>query len=442
MRILIFAFGTRGDVQPFVALARDLRARGHEPVLAAPARFTGLAAAHGLEIAVVDDGPLALLDSAAAVDDAMSGGLRGKLRLAKAMPAAFRKIFDDCTGIAAARRPEMIVHNGQIIAAPHLAELHEVPVVLALTVPMYVPTREFPWPGTPLPAWLPRSVNRATYLGMKAPAAMFRSTVDRWRATLGLPRRGGRHDPLRAPGGGPTPVLNAVSAHVVAPPADWPASVATTGYWFLPAPAAELPAELTAFLAAGQPPVFVGFGSMAGTDPAATTATVLAAVRAARVRAVLATGWGGLRTGDVPDDVLVVDEVPHDLLLPHVSVAVHHGGAGTTAAAAAAGVPQVICPFVADQPFWGARMRAIGVAAAPLPQRGLSVGALAAALRTAAGRSVAARELAARIRDERGVTAAVDRLEALAAGKVGAPRSAKGPPPATQPAYTRRAGTR
>lgn len=416
MLALILAFGTRGDVQPFVALARGLRGRGHDVVLAAPARFAGLAAEHGIALSVVDDGPLALMDGVAGA--AVTGGVREKVALARAMPASFGPVLADCAALAsgAGAGADVVVHNGQIIGAPHVAERLGVPAVLALTVPLYVPTAEFAWPGADLPARLPGPLNRMSYLGMRGPAAMFGSTVDRWRDDeLGLPRRRGRHDPLRTPDGGRSPVLNLVSRHVVAPPADWPPSVTTTGYWFLPA-AGGLPPAVTGFLAAGPPPVFVGFGSMAGDDPARTTRTVLDAVAAAGVRAVLATGWGGLDPSGLPGGVLAVEQVPHDLLLPHVAAVVHHGGAGTTAAAAAAGVPQVVCPFVADQPFWARRVQALGVGPAPLPQRRLDAAGLAAALRRAVGDArmrATARELGTRISAEDGVGAGVAALEGL-----------------------------
>ncbi len=421
MKVLILAFGTRGDVQPFVALARELRERGHDPVLAAPERFAALAAEHGITFATIDDGPLRLMNGTGGVGDTVARGMRGKLAMARAMPGTFGAVLDDATTVAidgAGAGADVIVHNGQIIAAPHLGEKLGVPVVLALTVPLYVPTTAFPWPGQALPAWLSGPLNRASYLGMRAPQMMFAQVVDRWRTErLGLPARRGRHDPLHDPAGRPVPVLNAVSRHVLAPPRDWPDHVATTGYWFLPSPAATLPADVAAFLTAGPAPVLIGFGSMAGPDPAATTATVLDAVERSGVRAILASGWGGLTAGQRrSEQVLLVDEVPHDLLLPHVAAVVHHGGAGTTAAAAAAGRPQVITPFVADQPFWATRMHALGVAAAPLPQRRLTSTALAAAItRATTDPALAARaaDLGARIRTEDGTAQAVVRLESL-----------------------------
>jgi sterol 3beta-glucosyltransferase len=185
-----------------------------------------------------------------------------------------------------------------------------------------------------------------------------------------------------------------------------------TGYWFAPEQP-RLPDALTRFLDAGDPPVFVGFGSMARPDPAATTAVVLGAARRAGVRAVLGTGWGGL-DATASDDVFVIDDVPYEHLFPRIAAVVHHGGAGTVAAAAAAGRPQVVCPFVADQPFWGRRMHDLGVATEPIRQRHLSPDRLATVIHeavTAPRLATTAAELGSRIRTERGVDNAVGQLE-------------------------------
>lgn len=419
MKVLIMTLGTRGDVQPFVALAHGLTVAGHDAVLAAPHRFAEFVRGHGVEFAGIDDGPLRLMDDrATVVEDVATGGLGKKLALAKQMPALFTRTLTDCWTVASdgpGAGADVVVHNGQVIAGQHVAERLGRPAVLALPIPMYVPTREFPWPGQPMPRVVP---NRATFLGMKGPAVMFGRTVDRWRSTLDLPKRKGRHDPLRAPGGSPAPVLHAISRHVLPRPADWPATATMTGYWFLtdsePPP---LPRALTEFLDAGEPPVFIGFGSMSGPDPAATTATVLTAARKTGVRAIIGTAWGGL-TAETADDVFTIGEVPFDQLFPKVAAVVHHGGAGTIAAAAAAGRPQVVCPFVADQPFWGHRMHHLGVAPEPLHQRHLDPDRLAAAIERAVSDTtfaIAADRLGQLIRAEDGVREAVRQLETITA---------------------------
>lgn len=417
--------GTRGDVQPFVALARGLDAEGHDVVLAAPRRYDEFVRGNGVRFAGIDDGPLRLMDhggaagGGSAVDEVATGGLSGKLAVAKQLPALFTRTLEDCWSVARDADADVVVHNGQVIAGQHVAERLGIPAVLALPIPMYVPTREFPWPGQTLPRIVP---NRMSFLGMNGPAMMFARTVDRWRASLGLPKRAGRHDPLRAPDGTPAPVLHAISRHVVPRPADWPATATVTGYWFLTDPEpAPLSRALVEFLDAGGPPVFIGFGSMSGSDPAATTATVLTAVRRAGVRAVVGTAWGGLTTDatdDADSDVFAIDQVPFDQLFPRVAAVVHHGGAGTVAAAAAAGRPQVVCPFVADQPFWGRRVHDLGVGPAPIDQRHLDADRLAAAIEQAVTDTrlaSAATRLGRLVRAEDGVHDAVRQLEAIAA---------------------------
>ncbi|WP_033440549.1 glycosyltransferase [Saccharothrix sp. NRRL B-16314] len=417
MKVLVLTLGTRGDVQPFLELARGLRAAGHDALVAAPHRFTALADGFGVPFTGVDDGPLRVMDDDRA-GEVIEGGLRVRLRQMREMPGMFTKVLEDCWAVAMAGAPfDLVVHNGQIIAGQHVAEALGVPAVLGLPLPLYVPTSEFRWPGAPLPAGLPGALNRATYLGMKMPAVTFGGVVDKWReGTLGLPLRRGRHDPTLAVDGTAAPVLHAFSPAVIPRPADWPESALTTGYW-AGTGGTPLPARVEEFLAAGGgPPVSVGFGSMIGSDPARLAEVVVEAARRVGVRPILAAGWGALAGATSADDVLVVDEIDYRGLFPRVAAVVHHGGAGTTGAAFTAGRPQVVCPFVADQPFWGEVAHRRGVGAAPVPQRRLTVDRLAAALDVVVGNEVmarTARELGERVRAEDGVGTAVAALERI-----------------------------
>ena len=154
MKVLVLTLGTRGDVQPFVALAQELQRRGHQAVVAAPERFADLIAGQGVTFVGVDDGPMRVLDSGSAVGDVAAGGLLAKVALMRRLPAMFTRVLDDCwqvasTGLGAGA--DLIVHNGQIMAGQHIAEKLGVPAVLALPMPMYVPTGQFPWPGQQFP---------------------------------------------------------------------------------------------------------------------------------------------------------------------------------------------------------------------------------------------------------------------------------------------------
>lgn len=422
MRALLMTLGTRGDVQPFLALAQGLQRAGHEAVVLAPHRFADFAAVHGVPFSGVDDGPMALMDNENA-GALLDGGLGARLRLTRTMPRMFTRVLADSWSVARDCGADVVAHNGQIIAGQHVAEALGIPAVLALPIPMYVPTGEFPWPGVELPAALPHALNRLTFAGMQGPAAMFGAGVDRWRRdALDLPRRRGRHDPTRRPDGGPAPVLHAYSPTVLPRPADWPTESVTTGYWELAGAPAPLPDTLRGFIADGSAPVFVGFGSMAGSDPARTTRTVLDAARRAGCRLVVGAGWGGLDVRDLPDGVLAVRDVDYRALFPHMAAVVHHGGAGTTGVAFAAGRPQLVCPFVADQPFWGRLVQHLGVGPAPLPQNRLSADALAAALRELVSSprlSRAAGRIGEQVRAEDGVGVAVRALERVVAGPPG-----------------------
>lgn len=417
MRVLLLTMGTRGDVEPFLAFAAAGPTSGHDVLLAAPQRFAGAVARASVPFAGLDDGPLRLLDGDGGIAELGGRGLRGRVALMRRLPELFERFLDGCTAVVGPDgfRPDVVVHNGQAIAGPHLAEMLEVPAVLALPLPMYVPTSEFAWPGLPVGRTLPGPVNRMTYLGMRAPALAFAGTVDRWRRELGLPRRRGRHDPLHDAAGREVTVLHAMSRYVVPPPRDWPCSAVVTGLWTCEHGPDPLAPGLRDFLDAGEPPVYAGFGSMTSADPRRATEAVLGAVRAVGARLVLATGSGGLAAPDVDDDrVHVVTEAPHGALFPRVRAVIHHGGAGTTGAAVRAGVPQVVCPFVADQPFWAERVRRLGVAARAVPQRRLTVDRLAGALDEVLGDpgiGPRARALAEQVRTEHGVEVAMRRVE-------------------------------
>ncbi|MDG4770207.1 glycosyltransferase [Solwaraspora sp. WMMD792] len=424
VRVLIVTVGSRGDVQPYLALGTGLQAAGHDVTLATCARFRSFVTDHGLVYGHLGDDILQLLDSAAgraAMEDTtgLLGSIRTNIRLARQANPINRGLLADVWQAARQADPDVIVYHPKALAGPHVAEKLGVPAVQAVPVPMSVATGDFPMIGMPaLP--LGRRYNRLTYRLAGAGYRMYDGMVNTFRQeTLGLARSSGAALATRLPDGRPIPVLHAISGHVVPRPADWPGHAQLTGYWFLDdATGWQPPAELIDFLDAGDPPVYIGFGSMAGRDPRRLTRAVTAALRLANVRGVVATGWGGLDAADLPDTVLPITQAPHDWLFPRVSAVVHHGGAGTTAAALRAGRPSVICPFILDQFFWGRRVAALGAGSAPVPQSTLTGQRLAAAIRqvtTDADIQEAAAGLGRRITAEDGVASAVARIEAAAA---------------------------
>jgi sterol 3beta-glucosyltransferase len=211
------------------------------------------------------------------------------------------------------------------------------------------------------------------------------------------------------------PMIYGYSPSVIPRPPDWGDYQQITGYWFLDgAQNYEPPAELADFLESGLPPVYVGFGSMVDHEREDMTRLVVEALGQAGQRAILLSGWSDLGSAVLPDFILRIDFVPHDWLFPRVAAVVHHGGAGTTAAGLRAGIPNVVVPFFADQPFWGWRVHNLGVGPKWIPRKKLTAEKLAAAIRQAVNDSTMiqrAEELGKRIRAEDGVRTAVQLVE-------------------------------
>lgn len=409
MRISISTLGTRGDVQPYVALALGLIRRGHEVQLAAPEQFADLIAGHKVALAPLPGDFLALLDTPEGKAAVAGGqGFSGGLKLLKHVRPLMRRLLD-AEWLATQRfNPDLLLYHPKSIATPHMAERLGLPAVLASPLPGFTPTAAFSSPMLPFTSL--GLLNKMSHqLAIRGGAALFGKILRTWRAeTLELP----------APSAGskPAATLYAYSPHVVPVPDDWGANVKVTGYWFLDEPHWAPSPALQHFLATGDKPVYVGFGSMPGLDPVQLAREVITALAHLGRRGILATGGGALRVEQPPPHVHVLEAAPHDRLLPLTSAAVHHGGAGTTAAAVRAGVPMAICPFLGDQPFWGRRATSLGIAPAQLDRRRLNAESLAAAISATADSDMQQRaaRLSELVRAEAGVDTAVARIEAIA----------------------------
>ncbi|MDQ5853962.1 MAG: glycosyltransferase [Chloroflexota bacterium] len=409
MNILLSTLGSRGDVQPFVALGSGLKAAGHNVAVCTVEGFKPFVEEHGLHYAYVNNALYELMQ--AKEGRAVLEDRRQALALIKQIRPTFERIVQDEWQAAQAFQPDVMVYHPKSLGTMHIAEKRNIPAFMALPLPFYTPTRAFPHPlfsGLRLGGWF----NRFTYRLMALATAPYAGMINDFRVrTLGLPSRRRFASPVVKTGGEPVPILYPYSRHVVPVPADFPPHVHVTGYWFLDRTEDWQPhPELLRFLEAGAPPVYVGFGSMSGTEGEKRARVVLEALARSGQRGILASGWGGLTAVDVPDNVLVIDAAPHDWLFPRVAAVIHHGGAGTTAAGLRAGKPTVICPFIADQPFWGRVVHRLGVGPQPIPQKKLTADRLAAAITLAVSDTAMRRraaDLGAKIRAEDGIARAV-----------------------------------
>lgn len=389
--------------------------------LATHENFASLVASHGVEF-----WPIAGNVQEVAQSAEMAGLLeRGSFVaiLAKMAKEAERGALAFAEGgLAACRGMDAVLAGiGGLFTAAALAEKLRLPLLQAYYIP-FTPTAAYPSFIAPkLPAWLGGLLNRPSYYLARQMMWQGFRPADRLarRSVLDLPP---------APFWGPrlhrrdlrTPVLYGYSPAVIPPPADWDADTHVTGYWFSDPPADWTPPPaLEEFLAAGPPPVYIGFGSMSSRRPGETAELVTRALAQAGQRAIILSGWGGLDGANLPDSVFTLDAAPFGWLFPRVAAVVHHGGAGTTAYGLRAGVPSVVIPFFGDQPFWGQRVAELGVGPAPIPRKKLTVERLAHAIRVAVtdpAMCQRAADLGVQIRAEDGVARAVGIVGQFAGG--------------------------
>lgn len=383
MRIVIVAVGSWGDVRPNVLLGSALQNAGHEVLLIATEPFRQWVQERGLGFAGVHldlQGPMAAVMD---IDANFLGTLQGLWNAAKAMRPAVVQVGKEIAALVRERDTLLMNElcldwlNG--VVAKHRARL------ICTNMQPQVPTSQFPAMGMPsLPAWMPlRSTYHQLSYGLLRRMNWLSqgSLGNRLRTEhLALPKQAwARHQAMLDA----TPSLVLVSRHVLSPPADWPPQHHVTGYLFDEERGWRAPQALLDFLAAGEKPICIGFGSMAVRKPEAMMCLLLEAVRRTGTRAVVLSDWAGIGALALPKEVLLLNYAPHSWLFPRMAAVIHHGGAGTTAAGLRAGVPSVIVPFFMDQPFWARRVYELGVGTKPIPLRALSADRLAGAIQEA-----------------------------------------------------------
>ena len=407
MKFVVVTYGTEGDARPLAALCRALMDAGHETQLLGDRSTLGGANALGVPA------------------NSLAGDIRGALHTTLALSQLVRRgsRFSDTARalarianenaeqwmreiLAAGKGCDAIIVSGlAAFVGLSAAECLGVRAIGAGMIPI-TPTKEFPSlflrPGL-VPRWLNRSshrfVNEALWRAFRKATNLVRAHLCR------LPPRGGVWKSH--------PILYGVSPSLVPKPADWPPHSYLCGQWALAAPQWSASPALSDFLAAGEPPVYIGFGSMVGFDSQGLLPEVISAVGGRR--ALFYPGWSGVADSALPANFRVVGDTPHSWLFPRASLVIHHGGSGTTHSAARAGIPSVVVPFAADQFFWADRLRRLGVASRPVRAGKARASALARSIafaETSNARSSAA-ALGARMATEDGLREGVAAIEAL-----------------------------
>ena len=371
-RFLVAPVGSSGDVMPLVEVASALKARGHDVHACATRDFAGVFEQRGVTFQAIDVDASALTGS---LDGGVVDLLRAGKKIRSAAGAATAALDAACADV------DVVVGAGLQVIAPVFCEARGIEYVYASTGPTNERSAGLP------PHFVPmyRTGRRARAALWRAQDAachlLFGAAVDGLRRELGLPRRTRPlWDTASAPG-----VTVGLYDRVLVGPSHRAAE--PLGAALPMSPPAPLAPDIERFLAAGAPPVFVGFGSMRARDVRSRTAAVVAALRACGRRGVLDAGWGGLDPEAQPeaDDLCWVSSDSFRALIPRVAAIVHHGGAGTTALAARAGVPQVTVPHITDNFYWSRSVASLGLGSAPLAVKRLSADRLAARLHAALG---------------------------------------------------------
>lgn len=365
MRILIAAAGSRGDVAPYTGLGAELRRAGYDVTLAATDTFAPLARDAGLEFRSLP------------ADTRGRGGGTGNHELMRTAAAFITELGQGFADAVDKGTDLLLLSTTTAPLGWHLTEATGTPSIGVYLQPT-APTGDFP-PVVTGSRSLGRLANRATgRFALRMADRVYTQAVTQLRRRLALPTASPAEIRRRQEQAN-WPILHGFSTALVPRPSDWRSGLQVVGNWWPHHDATQrLPAELEDFLGAGPPPVFIGFGSMASGDGERLSEIAVRALRRAGLRGVLQAGSAGLAADR--DDVLTIGDVPHALLFPRLAAVVHHAGAGTSAAALRAGVPAVTVPVMADQPFWAARLAALGAATDPIPFRSLTAELLAGSL--------------------------------------------------------------
>ena len=399
--IVILALGSRGDIYPYATLGEALVKRGYGATFITTRDFAPFIQARGMEtVALPADG----METVNAIGT-------NTIHLMRAFLEISFRILDEWDTFAPwfARAHLLINQLPGGLFGEEIEKTYNIPCLQAAVIPL-TPTDTMPMMGFPNLYWIP-GANRATYqFSAFVGWAMIRHRVNQWRTSaLQLPAA-----PLTGYAQKQFPILYGISPHLFPPPLDWPTNTHVTGYWYPHDKKWEPTNRLQHFLNKGEPPIFIGFGSMPVQNRVATEQKVIDALTKVGMRGVIQT-WGSF---PLPEHVYQLEYAPYGWLLPRMAGLIHHGGAGTTAFGAASGIPSMTVPFLFDQKFWGNRLAALGVGPRPIPFHQLTENKLAQAIHTMKNNRqmrTKAAELGHKVRMESGTKTAVGLVESFLA---------------------------
>jgi len=406
------ATGSRGDIEPYIALGKALKENGNYVRVLSHQNFNQLVNSCGLEFWPITGNVQEIAQSGEMSKRIEKGSFLSIISQMKKDAKtqaieAIKKGTDACEGMDI-----ILAGLAGLFTGYTLAEKHNIPLTQAYYIPL-TPTRSFPsFLFYKIPKWTGSLANKLSFhITRQIIWQGFRSVDNLTRKEILNLEKAPFWGPYRNLSDKNQPVLYGYSPSLIPTASDWDANTHVTGFWFLQEPTDwKPPQELLDFLESGDHPIYIGFGSMSSKNPEETTKLVLEALKETDQRAIVSSGWNGLTRKDLPSSVFMTDSVPSSWLFPKMAAIVHHGGAGTTHHGVRAGVPSIVIPFFADQPFWGNRIKELGVGPGPIPRKRLTAKRLASAISIALtdiDMRRRAKDLGAKVREEKGLETAV-----------------------------------
>lgn len=416
MHLMLIGFGSRGDVQPMIPLAKALQASGFQVTFAGGSNFQSWVESEGIRFVGFTTDVEAMMNSETGkewVENSSNSSAKEAQNMrqmvrehAQTMTADLWRICEQADVLVSGLPTFGIVESiAEITGKPHirimLAPLSPTKVADSTMVPV-IPRRDI-------------FLNRwAGYIGIYFTWWIFQEAIQQFRREKNL-------SPMSyqsfTKAWNQRPVVYGVSPLVMPKAPDWNDTTYVTGFWFYQQSQTwQAPQSLVDFLAQGAKPVYIGFGSMSNKNPQATTEIMLNALAKTEQRGIIYTGWAGLHAEDLPANIYLLSGAPHDWLFPQMAAVIHHGGAGTTAAGLRAAVPSSVVAHMADQPYWGRRIHELGVGAPLIRRHDLSVTKLASAIDFMLSKPEIARNaarLGAQICQEEGIANAVKAFQAI-----------------------------
>ena len=426
MRITILALGSRGDIQPYMALSKGLNSAGHSVRLATHAAFATLVRSHDIEFFPLDDEPREFFHTERG-RASLHGNTHAFVYLYR-LVRMFDPLVDGYmqhSGEACKDADAIIVTQLSFLIGYSVAEKLQKPLVATFLQPSLLPTKAFPEPTASRmpqhPQALGETLNYQSHLGAGTIFwKLFTPAVNRARKRIyDLPPLSKESLFATLPDHVAL-VLYGYSPVLLPKPGDWGKTTYVTGFWMLEHPQVWQPEPgLVDFLRSGPPPVYIGFGSMSSYHPSKTLHIVMEAVYRINQRGIILVEKDYMESQKLSEQIYITNGVPHDWLFPHMGAIVHHGGAGTTAASLAAGKPTLVVSHIVDQQFWGDRVAALGAGPRPLSRRHLSIEKLAKTLDSVIGNEdmkSKAEEVAKSLLKENGVKEAIHAINSTSMG--------------------------